>query len=172
MQSGCDEILTSMRRKYDKEFYRSTIKLIREYFPHASLGADIIVGYPGETRDQFKETFEFLEELNITHFHVFPYSKRKNTTAAKAVNHIQADEKKLRVRTLINLGEAQKNEFAESMIGKESHVLFERKKDGVYLGHSSQYLRVKHKAENDLTNSIQKMRFIDYDGKSLIGEII
>lgn len=171
LQSGCDEILSSMRRKYSKGFYRATINMIREYFPEASIGADIIVGYPGETREQFKETFDFLEELKITHFHVFPYSKRKNTTAAKELNHIQADEKKMRIKTLINLGDAQKDEFAKSLVGRESDVLFEREKDGVYLGHCSQYIRVKHKSEKNITNTIQRMRFTSYDGVALIGDI-
>lgn len=172
MQSGCDEILTSMRRKYDKKFYRKTIKLVREYFPDASIGADIIVGYPGETKAQFKETFEFLEELKITHFHVFPYSKRKNTTAAKAENHIQAHEKKMRVKTLIHLGEDQKNKFAKSLVGKESDVLFEREKDGEFFGHTSNYIRVKHRSQNNLSNEIVRMKFTGFEGQSLRGEII
>lgn len=169
LQSGCDEILTSMRRKYDKAFYRSTMALIREFFPNASIGADIIVGYPGETREQFKETFDFLEELQITHFHVFPYSKRKNTTAAKAENHIQADEKKMRVKTLINLGEKLKHDFSKRQVGETSEVLFERSKDGEYLGHSSQYIKVKHRSKSDLTNKIIKMKFTDFDGTHLTG---
>lgn len=169
MQSGSDEILKSMRRKYDVSFYRDTIAMIKESFPEASIGADIIVGYPGETEAHFMETFNLLKELPITHFHVFPYSKRKNTTAAKLENHIQSDVKKARVKTLINLGEEKQLEFAKKMIGKESFVLFEREKDGYFEGYTSNYVKVKHKTDLDLKNQIVKMKFDSIIGNKLEG---
>lgn len=170
MQSGCDDILKSMRRKYDVAFYRKTISMIKEKFPKASIGADIIVGYPGETEAQFMETFNLLKELPITHFHVFPYSKRKNTTAAKLENHIQNDIKKARVKTLINLGEQKQTDFAKAMIGEESEVLFEREKDGYFEGYTSNYIKVKYRSENNLKNKIVKMKFSDLEGDRLVGD--
>lgn len=169
MQSGSDEILKSMRRKYDVSFYKETIQMVKEFFPDASIGADIIVGYPGESEVEFLETYNLLKELPITHFHVFPYSKRKNTTAAKMDNHIQVPVKKERVKTLINLGEEKLLEFSQKMIGKESEVLFERTKDGFYEGYTSNYLRVKHQSDNDLSNQILKMRFNGVQGDKLVG---
>jgi threonylcarbamoyladenosine tRNA methylthiotransferase MtaB len=83
LQSGSDEILKSMRRKYDVAFYKDIIAMVKEYFPNASIGADVIAGYPGETHDQFMETFNLLNDLPITHFHVFPYSKRKTLLQPK-----------------------------------------------------------------------------------------
>ncbi len=143
LQSGSDQVLIDMKRKYDVAFYKKTIAMIKEFFPNASIGADVIVGHPGETDEQFQETFELLNELPITHFHVFPFSKRKNTVAAKMDNHIQSGLKKDRVKTLIALGESKLAEFSKKMIGQDSKVLFEREKDGYFEGYTSNYVRVK-----------------------------
>lgn len=171
LQSGNDEILTSMRRKYDVEFYKGVIQKVRDYFPNASIGADVIVGYPGETDTQFMDTFNLLKDLPITHFHVFPYSKRQNTTAAKMDNHIQNDVKKSRVKTLINLGDQKLSDFSEQMIGLESKVLFEREKDGFYEGYTSNYIKVKHKSSESLENTIVTMKFSAIEGEKLVGEV-
>jgi threonylcarbamoyladenosine tRNA methylthiotransferase MtaB len=172
MQSGSDEILKSMRRKYDVDFYKKTISMIKEHFPKASIGADVIVGYPGETQAHFMETFNLLKELPITHFHVFPYSKRKNTTAAKLENHIQNDVKKSRVKTIINLGEEKQIEFAKNMIGKTSEVLFESEKDGYFEGYTSNYIKVKHKSDSNLKNQIVKMKFDSIENDKLLGSAL
>jgi threonylcarbamoyladenosine tRNA methylthiotransferase MtaB len=172
LQSGNDEILTSMRRKYDVAFYKNIVRMVKEYFPETSIGADVIVGYPGETHEQFMDTFNLLKDLPMTHFHVFPYSKRKNTTAARMENHVQADVKKDRVKTLINLGEEKLAAFATAMVGKTSNVLFERNKDGFYEGYTSNYIKVKHPSEANLTNQIVPMHFTGVEGDKLIGEIL
>ena len=116
------------------------------------------------------ETFNLLKELPITHFHVFPYSKRQNTTAAKMENHIQNDVKKQRVRTLINLGEQKLADFTKTMLGKESKVLFEREKDGFFEGYTSNYIKVKHKSLESLENQIIKMHFSSIEGEKLMGK--
>jgi threonylcarbamoyladenosine tRNA methylthiotransferase MtaB len=172
MQSGCDETLKSMRRKYDVQFYRDIIAMVKEYFPNASIGADVIAGYPGETHDHFMQTFNLLRELPITHFHIFPYAKRKNTTAAKMDNHIQGDVKKERVRTLINLGENKLIEFSKNMVGQESDVLFERAKDGYFEGYTSNYIKVRAKSEEKLQNQIRRMKFTEFKSGKLNGEFL
>lgn len=172
MQSGSDDVLKSMRRKYDVAFYKKTIELVKSYFPNASIGADIIVGYPGETDAQFMETFELASKLPLTHFHVFPYSKRKNTTAAKMDNHIQSALKKDRVKTLIRLGEDKLAAFTEKMIGRESEVLFEREKDGYFEGYTSNYIKVRVKSDVDLKNKIQKLKLNSIQGDKLVAESI
>lgn len=172
MQSGCDEILTSMRRKYDVKFYKGIIKLVREYFPNTSIGADVIVGYPGETESQFMETYKLIEELGLTHLHVFPYSKRKNTTAAKMDHHIQAGVKKERVKTLINLGKEQQNAFAKKLVGLTDEVLFEREKDGYFEGYTSHYIKVRVKSDKDLSNQIHNVHLTAYTGQHLEGELL
>src|SRR5690606_20433905 len=106
LQSGNDEILKNMRRKYDVDFYRKTIERIMKRFPNAGIGADVIVGFPGESDEQFMDTYNLLKELPLTHFHVFPFSKRKNTIAGRMEDHIQHGVKKERARALIALGEA------------------------------------------------------------------
>lgn len=170
LQSGSDEILSSMRRKYSSAQYKDIISMVRSYFPEAAFGADVIVGYPGETEEQFLETFNLLRTLPITHFHVFPYSKRKGTTAAKLENQIQTSVKKDRVRTLMMLGEAKLDEFAYSMVGKKTKVLFENYQDGYWEGYSSNYLRVKVKSSDNLKNGIKDIRLLSYSGKNLLGQ--
>lgn len=171
MQSGSDDVLKSMRRKYDVDFYKNTIKLIKSHFPNASIGADIIVGYPGESDANFMETFNLLNELPITHFHVFPYSKRKNTTAARMDNHIQADVKKNRVKTLIELGNIKLAKFTEQMLGRESEVLFEREKDGYFEGYTSNFIKVKVKSSENIKNQILKYKFNSIEGEKLLGSL-
>ena len=142
--------------------------MVREYFPNCSIGADVILGYPGETEEQFMQTYRLLKELPITHFHVFPFSKRKNTTAAKMADQIQAGVKKDRVKTLINLGEEKKAEFAKSLVGTENKVLFEREKDGHFEGYTSSYIRVAMKSDTDLSNTISKVYLSDISASKLI----
>jgi len=172
LQSGSDEILKSMRRKYDLDYYKNMINLVREYFPETSFGADVILGYPGETEEQFMETYNFIKESPLTHLHVFPYAKRKNTTAAKADNHIQNDVKKRRVKEIIALGEEKVLDFSRKLIGKTSEVLFEREKDGQYEGYTSHYIKVKVKSDKDLSNTIQKVKLTSMEGNKLVGEIL
>jgi threonylcarbamoyladenosine tRNA methylthiotransferase MtaB len=148
------------------------INLVREYFPETSFGADVILGYPGETEEQFMETYNFIKESPLTHLHVFPYAKRKNTTAAKADNHIQNDVKKRRVKEIISLGEEKVLGFSRKLIGKTSEVLFEREKDGKFEGYTSHYIKVKVKSDKNLSNTIQKVKLISMEGNKLVGEIL
>lgn len=172
LQSGSDAILTSMRRKYSSSQYKDIIAMVRSYFPEAAFGADVIVGYPGETEEQFLETFNFLRTQPITHFHVFPYSKRKGTTAAKLENQIQSGVKKDRVRTLMMLGEAKLDEFSANMVGKHTSVLFESQNDGYWEGYSSNYIRVRVKSDLDLKNQIRSVKLTSYPGGKLLGELL
>ena len=171
LQSGSDAILTSMRRKYNSTQYKEIISMVRSYFPQAAFGADVIVGYPGETEEQFLETFNLLRTLPITHFHVFPYSKRKGTTASKMDNHIQTSVKKDRVRTLMMLGDAKLDEFSTNFVGNTTDVLFENEVDGFWEGYSSNYLRVRVKSTESLKNEIRSVRVDSYVGGKLIGTI-
>lgn len=172
LQSGSDEILASMRRKYNSTQYKEILAMVKSYFPDAAFGADVIVGYPGETEEQFLETFNLLRTQPITHFHVFPYSKRKGTTAARMENQIQSAVKKERVKTLMMLGDAKLDEFSANMVGKTTSVLFENQQDGYWEGYSSNYIRVRVKSSEDLKNEIRNVKLTSYPGGKLIGEII
>ncbi len=173
LQSGDDQILKNMRRKYDRAFYAQTMTKIKSLFPNAGIGADIIVGFPGETEEQFQNTKKFLTEMPITHFHVFPFSKRKNTTAAKLENHIPHHIKKQRVKELITLGEQKLQEFALSKIGSTTDVLFERKNaEGLFTGYSSHFIKVKVDTDFDLNNQILKVAIESADDGELRGKIL
>lgn len=173
MQSGSNEILTSMRRKYLKEDYSDIISKIVDYFPEAGIGADIIVGYPGESRAQFEETKALLQELPITHFHVFPYSKRQNTLATKMENHVHHEEKKSRVKELMALGEQKLRDFARTQIGQTNDVLFETQDaEGFYHGHTTNFLKVKVKSDLNLKNQIKPTSLISLQADVLVGKLV
>jgi len=172
LQSASDEILTSMRRKYSSSQYKEVLSMVQSFFPKAAFGADVIVGYPGETEEEFLKTFNFLRSGPITHFHIFPYSKRKGTTAARLQDQIQSSVKKDRVRTLMMLGNAKLDELSESMVGKRVSVLFENEVDGYWEGYSSNFLRVRVKSEDFLKNEIKHVTLTSFIGGQLTGETV
>lgn len=173
LQSGDDEVLSAMKRKYTVEQYRRVVEKIINSFPDAGIGADVIAGFPGETDEQFNNTYKLMKELPITHFHIFPYSKRKGTIAAKMDNHIHHDVKKERVNALIHLGDSKLRMFAEDQVGKTGRVLFEkRNKKGLYSGYTENYVRVLVDTDAELKNQIHNVYFVDSDGDKLIGRIL
>ncbi len=173
LQSGDDDILTLMRRKYNVAYYRKVINKIITEFPNAGIGADVICGFPGETEEQFQNTYKLLKELPITHFHVFPYSSRKNTLASRMEDHIQHGVKKERVRTLTMFGEAKLEMFSEDQVGSSSEVLFERQnKFGYWEGYTRNYVRVYLKTSADLKNKIRHVYLRDYVNGRLMGELL
>ena len=168
LQSGDDQILARMKRKYNSDHYRKNIEKIVQYFPRASIGADIMAGFPGETDRQFENTYKLLRELPITHFHVFPYSKRAGTLAAKMPEQIPTPIKKQRVSALIKLGEAKRNELTKKMTGKINEVLFEkRNKNGAFEGYTTNFLKVAMDSSQNLHNQILSVRLREKEGTSL-----
>jgi threonylcarbamoyladenosine tRNA methylthiotransferase MtaB len=173
LQSGDDTILKAMRRKYTVADYKKVINKLIAAFPNAGFGADVIVGFPGETKEQFENTFNLLKELPITHFHIFPYSKRKNTTAAKLENQIHHAEKKERTKALLMFGDAKLNLFSEDQIGKKTKVLFEkRNKQGLFEGYSSNFTRVQVNTDLDLSNQICEVYISSFENNKLTGELL
>jgi len=167
LQSGSDNILKAMRRKYDVAFYKEVMAMVKDYFPEAAVGADIITGFPGETEEDFLATFNLLREGPITHFHVFPFSRRQNTTAAKLPGQISAAEKKRRVRDLIRLGDAKLDAFAHELVGRTTNVLFESEKDGVWEGYTPHFVRVRLRSKENLRNQIRPVMLMNWNGTSL-----
>ncbi|ATH06862.1 tRNA (N(6)-L-threonylcarbamoyladenosine(37)-C(2))-methylthiotransferase MtaB [Halobacteriovorax marinus] len=173
LQSGDDEILKNMRRKYTVADYKKVINKIITAFPNAGIGADIICGFPGETKEQFENTYNLVKELPITHFHVFPYSKRKGTTAGRMDNHIHSATKKERVKSLLHLGEAKLALFSEDQVGSQSEVLFERRtKDGLYTGYTTNYVKVYVETELELKNQIRSVYLKEYKDGKVFAELI
>jgi len=143
LQSGNDEILQRMRRKYLSDLYRSRIEKIKSAMPDCCIGVDVIVGFPGETEAHFSDTYNFLNELPISYLHVFPYSERANTTAKKMQDTVPLKLRNDRTTQLRSLSEKKKRAFYESQIGKTRPVLFESEvRDGNMQGYTDNYVRV------------------------------
>lgn len=164
LQAGCDETLKRMNRKYTTAQYLEKINRIRSYLPNIAFTTDVIVGFPGETDEEFEETYNFIKKVNYSELHVFPYSPRKNTPAAKMANQVNDHLKHERTNQLLALSRELNRDFALKQIGKSLKVLFE-KRDGDYLiGHASDYLKVKVKTEEDLIGEIVNIKIDKYDG--------
>ena len=156
LQSGSDEMLEKMRRRYDSALYRSRIETIKELMPHACIGVDVIVGHPGETEQEFLKTYAFLNELPISYLHVFTYSERPNTTAVRVKDEIvPVPERRKRNKMLTILSEKKKRSFYEPFAGTTRPVLFEHEnKDGFMFGYTDNYLRVRIPFDDSLTGKI------------------
>ena len=170
LQSGCDETLKRMNRKYTAEAFEKEVNLLRKTFPNVALTTDVIVGFPEETEEEFNETYKYLSKIRFAKLHVFKYSPRKGTVAAKMKNQIDSAVKEKRSHKLIELSNECEIEFLDRYIGKKVKVLFE-KQDGKYIkGHTTNYLVVKVK-EKKLENQIKEVKIVSRDELELIGEM-
>ena len=166
LQSGSDSILRLMRRRYDTELYRSRIEKINKLMPDACIGVDVIVGFPGEDDDLFLESMSFLENLNVSYFHVFTYSERDNTHAISLPNSVDVNVRAKRSKLLRLLSSKKKSTFYERNVGSIQDVLFEsEEKDGFIEGFSSNYIRFRRPWDPDLIGTIVKSIFIDIDSE-------
>ena len=157
LQSGCDETLKRMNRKYTTDQFRHVVELLRNAYPGVHLTTDVIVGFPGETEEEFNKTYEFLKEIKFYKMHVFKYSPRSGTVAAKMPNQIDGNIKEERSNKLIELSDENEKEYNQKYIGKEVEVLLEER-EGEYLkGHTTNYMVVKMKTNENLENTIQKV---------------
>jgi threonylcarbamoyladenosine tRNA methylthiotransferase MtaB len=159
LQSGSDEILSLMKRKYSTELFRSKIEKIRDIVPDAFIGVDVISGTNGETEDHFRESFDFLNQLEISQLHAFTYSERSGTQALKIPWKVSAEDRKKRTQKYINLSEKKLRAFYEKNIGKTREVLFESQEDkGKMSGYTDNYIRVDTDFREELINQIRKVR--------------
>lgn len=171
LQSGCDETLKRMNRKYTIEEFEKGVKLLRNKFPNVALTTDIIVGFPGETEEEFEKTYKFLKNIKFSKMHIFKYSQRKGTVAAKMKEQISPEIKEKRSNKLIELSNKNEIEFLNQYINQNLEVLFETKTEGDYTeGHTTNYITVKVKAEN-IENSIENVKIIKREDMELIGNI-
>ena len=169
LQSGCDETLKRMNRRYTTEEFKNTAELLRKAYPNVSLTTDIIVGFPGETEEEFNKTYEFLKDINFYQMHVFKYSPRKGTKAAVMANQIDGKLKEERSNRLIELSHQNEIKHNEKEIGKELEVLWEEK-DGEYIkGHTTNYKVVKIPYQN-IENTITKVKIERLENMELIGK--
>lgn len=171
LQSGSDTVLKRMNRKYSTSEYREIVELIREYMPDAGITTDIIVGFPGETDEEFEETYNFVKEIGFSRIHVFKYSPRKGTPASKMKGQIHGSIKSMRSERLIHLGESLMRDFNRRHIGRKVDVLFEEEKDGFMEGYTTNYIRVKVNAKEDLKGKILPVKINGLEDDFLIGKI-
>ncbi len=170
LQAGSNEILKSMNRKYDLKYFEDKIAEIRSIRPDISITTDIIVGFPGETEELFKETLNTVKRINFSKVHVFPYSERKGTKSERLPNKIPSNIKKDYVKRLIELSKDLEIEYASKFIGKELEILVEQTKDDFSYGHTSNYLNVKVKGKLP-HNELIKVKITSIDYPNVIGEI-
>jgi len=156
MQSGCDETLKRMNRRYDTAKFSERCEILRKYFSNVALTTDIIVGFPGETEEEFEKTRKYVEQIHFCETHIFKYSRRKGTKAAVMDHQVHDSVKASRSQVLIELGERHKKEYADLFLGQEVEVLFEEKvqENGIeyWQGHTRHYVRALMINENNLTN--------------------
>ena len=157
LQSGCDETLKRMNRRYTTEQFEKIVKILRNAYEDVNLTTDIIVGFPGETEEEFSKTFEFLKRVKFYKMHVFKYSPRKGTKAAVMENQVSGNIKEERSKRLIELSNKNEIEYNNKYIGKEVEVLFEEKKDGIYKGHTQNYIMIHCNTDENLENKIEKV---------------
>lgn len=158
LQSGCDATLKRMNRKYTTKEYERGCELLRKYFVHPAITTDVIVGFPGETEEEFEQTKAYLEHIHFYEMHIFKYSKRKGTRAAVMPNQIDEQVKAARSEKLIALGHDMSKEFRKFYIGKNEEVLFEEKAvigdKEYFVGYTKEYVKVAKKTDENLENQI------------------
>jgi threonylcarbamoyladenosine tRNA methylthiotransferase MtaB len=158
LQSGCNRILGLMRRRYKRELFADRVRMIKKHLPNAGIGADVIVGFPGETAADFEETYAFLNELPLSYLHVFTFSSRPGTKAADMPGKIKYEEKEKRSKRLILLSHKKHEEFLNFNIGSMAEVLFESAKtDGMITGYTGNYIRVEYPWQHELSGQIRKV---------------
>jgi threonylcarbamoyladenosine tRNA methylthiotransferase MtaB len=173
LQSGSDKILGLMRRRYKRELYANRVAKIKELMPHCCIGVDVIVGFPGETREDFIDTYNFLNSLNVSYLHVFTYSERENTMAAEMSGRVPGSTRAERSKMLHILSDKKRRAFYESQLNRTDEVLFEGDiKDGFMHGFTRNYVKVKTKYDPVLVNELKMVQLanISQDGNVEITE--
>lgn len=172
LQAGSDHILKLMNRRYDKAFYLERIRKIKEIRPSIAITTDVIVGFPGETEEDFNETLEFAKEVDFAGGHVFPFSSRNGTPAAKMNGGLTKEEKHVRCKKLISVLDGLEEEYYKKHIGKEIIVIPEIYLDGYLTGHTDNYLKVKFQGCEELIGKTIKVSIEEYKDKILIGKVL
>src|SRR5690606_12959636 len=173
LQSGSNKILALMKRRYKRELYQDRVNVIKSIMPHCCIGVDVIVGFPGETRQDFLDTYEFLNQLDISYLHVFTYSERENTPAVEMEGVVPMHERAERSKMLHILSEKKRRAFYEKELGKTAEVLFEAdQKEGFMHGFTANYVKVKVKYDPVLVNELKtvKLESILPDGEVEVTE--
>ena len=171
MQSGCDSVLKRMNRKYDTARYYESVRFLREYFDRPGITTDLIVGFPGETEEEFVQTLDFVQKCAFSAMHIFPYSRRSGTPAAAMAGQCSNAVKEERAHRAGEVARGLRQAWLESWVGQTLPVLFEEEKDGLWRGHAPNYTEVFVSGQG-LHNVIQDVKITGLHGEGLLGELV
>ena len=171
MQSGCDSVLKRMNRKYDTARYLESVQLLREYFDKPGITTDLIVGFPGETEEEFVQTLDFIRTCAFTAMHIFPYSKRPDTPAAAMPGQILNGEKEIRARRAGEIAKKMEEDYLDTFVGETQEVLFEEVKQGHWRGYTTRYVEVTVESTEDLHNQLRMVTITGREGVTLRGTL-
>jgi threonylcarbamoyladenosine tRNA methylthiotransferase MtaB len=172
LQSGSDKILSAMHRRYNRDLYEERVTKIKSVTPDACIGVDVIVGFPGETDDDFLDTYHFLNELDISYLHVFTYSERPNTDAVEMGEIVSREKRAERSKMLHILSDKKRRFFHDQFICKVRPILFETMKNGKIQGHTDNYIQVQVDGSSDLFNTSQSVKLIENHGSIVDGTFL
>ncbi len=173
LQSGCDKTLKQMNRKYTTEDYAKSVDLLRKYFHNPAIATDIMVGFPGETEEDFLESLSFAEKIAFADAHVFAYSNRKGTRADTFSGQVAKKDKEHRSKRLIEKIKETQREYLESLISKDALVLFEQQvSDGIYEGHMTNYVKVHLKSDTDICGKFVMVKLAKIEGDHMLAQML
>lgn len=172
LQSGCDNILNRMNRGYSLDEYRRAVSMVRAHIPGVAITTDVMVGFPGETDDQFEETLDFCRQMKFARIHVFPFSPRKETEAAKMPNKVVVNTIKRRSQRAIHLARESSHNFCRHFKGRIMGVLWEKHNHNLWVGYSDNYIRVYTESNEDLTNELLTVKIIGTKDDGLLAEVM
>ena len=172
MQSGCDTVLARMNRKYDSNRYYESVKFLHEVYDRPAITTDLIVGFPGETEDEFQQTLDFIQKCAFSAMHIFPYSKRPGTPAAKLPGQVLNAVKEERAHRAAQIARTMQDAYLDRWVGETVPVLFEEEREGLWRGHTTRYCEVTVQSAQPLHNQLRQVRITGRDGGALQGVLV
>ena len=172
MQSGCDTVLKRMNRKYDTARYYESVELLRRHFDRPGITTDLIVGFPGETEEEFLQTLNFIQKCAFSAMHIFPYSKRPGTPASKMPDQLLNEVKEVRAHRAAAIAQQMEQDYLARFVGEEVPVLFEEERDGLWRGYTTRYTEVTVESDQNLHNQVGTVRLESVDGSTLRGTLV
>ena len=172
MQSGCDTVLARMNRKYDSNRYYESVKFLHEVYDRPAITTDLIVGFPGETEEEFQQTLDFIQKCAFSAMHIFPYSKRPGTPAAKLPGQVLNAVKEERAHRAAQIARTMQDAYLDSWVGETVPVLFEEEREGLWRGHTTRYCEVEVQSVQPLHNQLRQVQITGHAGGALQGVLV
>ena len=172
MQSGCDTVLARMNRKYDSNRYYESVKFLHEVYDRPAITTDLIVGFPGETEEEFQQTLDFIQKCAFSAMHIFPYSKRPGTPAAKLPGQVRNAVKEKRAHRAAQIARTMQDTYLDSWVGETVPVLFEEEREGLWRGHTTRYCEVEVQSVQPLHNQLRQVQITGHAGGALQGVLV